>query len=38
MAPGLRAVTPFFGVDILRVGLLLAFPVLALALPRLLSG
>lgn len=33
-----RGVMPFFAVEILRVTLLLALPVLALAIPRLLSG
>ena len=33
-----RGVMPFFGVEIVRVGLLLAFPVLALLLPRLVAG
>ena len=33
-----RGVMPFFGSEILRVGLLLLFPALTLALPRLLSG
>jgi tripartite ATP-independent transporter DctM subunit len=33
-----RGVLPFFGVEILRVALLLAFPALCLALPHLLSG
>ena len=33
-----RGVVPFFGVEILRVALLLAFPALTLALPQLLSG
>jgi len=33
-----RGVLPFFGVEILRVALLLAFPALTLALPHLLSG
>lgn len=33
-----RGVMPFFAVEILRVALLLALPVLALAVPRLLSG
>ncbi|MDZ7711888.1 MAG: TRAP transporter large permease [Rhodovibrio sp.] len=33
-----RGVLPFFGVEILRVALLLAFPALTLALPQLLSG
>lgn len=33
-----RGVLPFFAAEILRVALLLALPVLALALPRLLSG
>ena len=31
-----RGVLPFFGSEILRVGLLLLFPALTLALPRLL--
>ncbi|MEO0620676.1 MAG: TRAP transporter large permease [Pseudomonadota bacterium] len=38
MAETFRGVLPFFGVEILRVGLLLALPVLTLALPRLLGG
>jgi hypothetical protein len=29
---------PFFAIEILRVGLLLAFPALALLLPRLVAG
>ncbi|MBK1697540.1 TRAP transporter large permease [Rhodovibrio salinarum] len=33
-----RGILPFFGVEILRVALLLAFPALTLALPHLLSG
>ena len=33
-----QGVMPFFAVEILRVALLLALPVLALAVPRLLSG
>ena len=33
-----RGVMPFFAVELLRIGLLLAVPALALALPRLLSG
>ncbi len=33
-----RGVLPFFAVEILRVALLLALPVLALALPQFLSG
>ena len=33
-----RGVAPFFCAELLRVGLLLAFPVLALWLPRVLSG
>ncbi len=33
-----RGVMPFFAVEIVRVALLLALPVLALAVPRLLSG
>ena len=33
-----RGVMPFFGVEILRVALLLAFPALTLGLPHLLSG
>ncbi|MEM6669340.1 MAG: TRAP transporter large permease [Pseudomonadota bacterium] len=33
-----RGVAPFFGVEIIRIGLLLAAPVLVLWLPRLLSG
>jgi tripartite ATP-independent transporter DctM subunit len=33
-----RGVVPFFGVEILRVALLLGFPALTLALPHLLSG
>ena len=33
-----RGVMPFFGVEILRVALILAMPGLALALPRLLGG
>jgi len=33
-----RGVAPFFAVEIARIGLLLAAPALALALPRLLSG
>ncbi|MEO0995649.1 MAG: TRAP transporter large permease subunit, partial [Pseudomonadota bacterium] len=38
MAETFRGVLPFFGVEILRVGLLLALPILTLALPRLLGG
>ena len=33
-----RGVVPFFGAEIVRVGLLLGFPALTLALPHLLSG
>ena len=33
-----RGVMPFFGVEILRIGLLLLFPGLCLFLPTLLSG
>ncbi len=33
-----RGVMPFFSVEIVRVALLLAFPVLALLLPRLVAG
>ncbi len=33
-----QGVMPFFAVEIVRVALLLALPVLALAIPRLLSG
>jgi TRAP-type C4-dicarboxylate transport system permease large subunit len=33
-----RGVMPFFGAEMVRVALLLAAPILALALPRLLSG
>jgi tripartite ATP-independent transporter DctM subunit len=33
-----RGVMPFFGIEIVRVGLLLAFPALALLLPRLIAG
>ena len=33
-----RGVAPFFGIEIIRVALLILFPVLALYLPNLLSG
>jgi tripartite ATP-independent transporter DctM subunit len=33
-----RGVMPFFAAEIVRIGLLLAFPALALLLPRLLAG
>ncbi len=33
-----RGVMPFFGIEIVRVALLLAFPALALLLPRLVAG
>ncbi|MTI43496.1 tripartite ATP-independent transporter DctM subunit [Roseibium hamelinense] len=38
MTETFRGVMPFFGVELIRVGLILGFPVLALMLPRLLSG
>ncbi|MDH3241425.1 MAG: TRAP transporter large permease subunit [Alphaproteobacteria bacterium] len=38
MATVFRGVMPFFAIEILRVGLLLAFPALALLLPRLVAG
>ena len=38
MAETFRGVMPFFTVELLRVGLLLAVPALALFLPVLLSG
>lgn len=38
MADVFRGVMPFFGAEIVRVGLLLAFPILTLLVPRLLSG
>ena len=38
MADVFRGVMPFFGVELIRVGLLLGFPVLALLLPRLVAG
>ena len=33
-----KGVMPFFGAELLRVGLLVAFPAIVLWLPRLLSG
>ena len=33
-----RGVIPFFGAEIVRIGLLLSFPILTLLVPRLLSG
>jgi tripartite ATP-independent transporter DctM subunit len=38
MGQTFRGVMPFFGAEMVRVALLLAAPILALALPRLLSG
>lgn len=38
MAAVFRGVMPFFGAELMRVGLLLAFPALALLLPRLVAG
>lgn len=37
MSETFRGVMPFFGVEIVRVGLIIGFPVLALYMPRLLS-
>jgi len=38
MSETFRGVTPFFAAELLRVGLLLAFPALTLWLPRVLAG
>jgi TRAP-type mannitol/chloroaromatic compound transport system permease large subunit len=38
MSETFRGVMPFFGIELVRVALLLAIPPLALFLPRLLSG
>lgn len=38
MAETFRGVMPFFGVEIVRVGLLLLFPGIVLFLPQLLGG
>ena len=38
MSETFRGVLPFFGAEIVRIGLILAFPALVLFLPRLLGG
>ncbi|MDF2368332.1 TRAP transporter large permease [Sneathiella sp.] len=38
MADTFKGVIPFFGIEILRIALILLFPVIALFVPRLLSG
>ncbi|WP_334127334.1 TRAP transporter large permease [Sneathiella sp.] len=38
MAETFKGVLPFFGMELVRTGLILAFPALSLIVPRLLSG
>ena len=38
MADTFKGVMPFFGVELIRIALILVFPAVALFVPRLLSG